>query len=78
MVNTCTFGPKVVTLKGRSTHQKPLPVPASTFTPVPNSILEHHRASGEHCCIHVHTLMKVQSTFTLVRSSHTCTDTSCR
>jgi hypothetical protein len=37
------YGPEISTLKGRSTRQKPLPVPVSTFTPIPKSILDHHQ-----------------------------------
>jgi hypothetical protein len=37
------YGPEVSTLKGRTTRQKPLPVPVSVFTPIPKSILDHHQ-----------------------------------
>ena len=37
------YGPELATLKGRTTRSKPLPVPVSTFTPIPKSILDHHQ-----------------------------------
>jgi hypothetical protein len=37
------YGPELATIKGKTTRTKPFSVPASTFTPIPKSVLDHHK-----------------------------------
>jgi hypothetical protein len=37
------YGPELATIKGKTTRKKPSPLPASAYTPIPKSILDHHQ-----------------------------------
>jgi hypothetical protein len=37
------YGPEMATIKGKTTRKKPISLPESTFTPIPKSLLDHHK-----------------------------------